>query len=356
VDPKDRMKPPGPGSAGVPVRPSGPTGPRLPVDGETLGEMLAYAGGIVALTAAGIRFIARGDLSEPTLVTFLALSAGALLAFGWIGGDREDERRRRLRGVFWLLALVALVELITFITVSVAKFGGRPEALWPTFVGALIALGLWLLTRGSLQQIGLGVLVAASLIALTFPRTDLLVPFSRPDFTATALTLFVMGVAWLALGAYGILTPKRTACAMGAALAAFSPYLLVVNHGTVAAVSVGIVGLLLIPAGEAIGVRAVSGIGIAGLLVGGGVATQRLVGGSAASAWTALILGLAALGVAMSLLRRARPVVPPPPPPAAALDGPGAAPVPGGPAPSRAAPPPPTPRPPAEPPGSPSSV
>jgi hypothetical protein len=355
----DRMNEPapGPGPNAAPARPPGSSGSRLRVDVETLGEMLAYAGGIVALTAAGIQFIASGDLSKATLVTFLALSAGALLAFGWIGGDRGDERRRRLRGVFWLLALAALVELITFITLSIAEIGGRAGAVWATLVGAVVALGLWLLSRGALQQIGLGLLVVASLVALSFPRTDLVASSpSSPDFTALALALFVMGVVWMALGAYEILTPRRTACVIGAVLAGFSPYVLNVNHGTAGVVFVGLVGLLLIPLGEVIGERAVSGIGIAALLVGGGAATQALVGGSSVSAWAALILGLAALIAAMALLRRSRAVVPPPPPvPPSAIDGPGAAPVPAGPTASRAAPPA-SGGPSAEPPGSPPSV
>ncbi len=312
MDPTDRAPDLG---ATTPPRPPDQGLTTLLLDIETLGEMLAYAGGVVALTAAGIRFNSSGALSKATLVIFLSVTAAALLAFGWIGGDVDDARRRRLRGVFWVLALGSIVELLTFVIVSVIGVRGRAGAVWPALLGAAVALGLWLLLRGSLQQIGLALLTAALLVALTFPRVDLLFPLSRPDFTGMGLGLFLMGLAWIGLGVSGILTPRRTACVMGAILMAFSPFLLTVNHGTAGMIFVGVVGVLLVPVGEAIGERAVAGIGIGAVLFGGGAATQALVGGSSSSAWIALVLGLCGLIGAIVLLRsKGTPQAPPPPP------------------------------------------
>jgi hypothetical protein len=323
MDPNDRAT--DLGATTPPPRPPDQGMSTLRLDVETLGEMLAYAGGVVALTAAGIRFNSSGALSKTTLVIFLSVAAAALLVFGWIGGDVDDARRRRLRGVFWVLGLGSIVELLAFVTGSIADVGGRAGAVWPTFLGAAVALGLWLLFRGSLQQIGLALLTSGVIVALTFPKVDLLFPLSRPDFTGMALGLFLMGLVWLALAVIGVLTPRRTACVMGTILIVLSPFLLTINHGSAGTILVGAVGVLLVPAGEAIGEGAVAGIGIGAVLLGGGAATRSLVGGSTSSAWVALVLGLAGLIAAIVLLRsKGTPQVPPLPPASSGFEtGPG---------------------------------
>lgn len=271
-------------------------------------QVLGYAGAAVAVAAAAGAVADRHD----DVGVHVALDAGAalvLLLVGWLVGDRDDPAWGRMRSVFWLGATLAWADLMMIgFGPDGADLEGRTLALAASLATAAVAGPLWWTERRSLQLIALFVSVHAALVALTYAERSLFLVGDVPNPTPPAIATWLFGIAVIAAGAKGWLSPRRTALVLGS-LAAIGGSLLIEVSVLDGLATIGIVLSLLTAAavvlvGERCELTAVTGIGIAGVLVG----ATALVGYHVDELWPGLAVLVVGLGmlVATVLLVRAR--------------------------------------------------
>jgi hypothetical protein len=283
------------------------------LDLATAAELLGYAGAAVSLAAAALVVVNSGSISRTSASITIALAAAGLLGAGAMLGRGEDERAGRMRSVFWFLSAIAVFELMVLLTVG--DGGGNPKgAITASAAVTAGAAGvLWWWSRRTLQQVALFGAALLTLLAAAFP--DLGSFFSGPpDFTPLMIVALIAGAGWFVLGWRGLVQPARTAMVLGALSASISPLFLTANgDASGSGVLVAIVGVVLIVAGYLIQDRAVSGIGIVGLLWGTSTLVTDLVKTSDAGSFAALVLGLVMVAASILLWRGfGRPAAAPP--------------------------------------------
>jgi hypothetical protein len=241
-----------------------------------------------------------GSISKTSASITIGLAAAGLLGAGAMLGNAGDDRAGRMRSVFWFLSAVAVFELMVLLTVG--DGGGNPKGAITASaaVTALVSGVLWWLSRRSLQQIALFGAALLTLLAAVFPDLGSFL-LGPPDFTTLMVVALIAGVGWFVLGWRGFVQPVRTAMVLGALTATFSPVFLNANGDAAGSgVLVAVVGSALIVAGHLVRNRAVSGIGIVGLLWGTSILVTDLVKTSDAGSLAALVFGL--VMVAASIL------------------------------------------------------
>jgi hypothetical protein len=173
-----------------------------------LAEVVAYVGAILALSA--VVFIASRiwpNLHTGAQLGLLALATGLLAAGGWWMRGGLSPALRRLSSVLWFLSAAAMGWLADVLATRLLGL----EDGYGLVIGTALLLYAGLLyrfRRSSLQQVA----VAGGVVFACGGVSD----FAGGDDWFGVL-LWIAGAAWIALTRAGVLTPARTAFALGAA-------------------------------------------------------------------------------------------------------------------------------------------
>lgn len=231
-----------------------------------LGELLAYAGGALALVGAATSLAQNTSQIGKTIL--LGLIGIALLAVGQIVGDTDDLRRRRIRSVFWLLGHSAVIQAVGLLILNQFSVQGRAVIIASGLVSVALGGFLWLRHRSSLQQIVLFGSVLLVIEGLAFPQTNSF-GFTPPSFDLMAFAIIALGVVWFILALKGSVTPRRTGLVLGSLSVVIGPvFLSVSGGGTSGFLVMAIAAAAVVAVGEGIDDLAVVGIGIVGLIFG----------------------------------------------------------------------------------------
>jgi hypothetical protein len=171
-------------------------------------EVIAYVGAILALSA--VVFIASRiwpNLHAGAQLGLLALATGLLGAAGWWMRAGGSPVVHRLASVLWFLSAAAMGWLADVVATRVI---GLEDGFGLVIGIALLLYAglLYLLRRSSLQQIA----VAGGVVFACAGVSDMA---GGDDWFG--VLLWAAGAAWIALARAGVLTPGRTAFALGAA-------------------------------------------------------------------------------------------------------------------------------------------
>lgn len=186
--------------------------PAPPRKGNLVVEALGYLGGLLAVVAALVLVgMYWEDLSTAARLAMPAAAALVLLAAGaFVGaGATERETPGRLRAVLWVLAVVATGAFLGILGHDALDWNADDTALLIGGGTAVVAGTLYLRNRGVLQHIALFGALATTAGALG-ARAD----WDEP--TILGLCVWVLAIAWFALGETGRLGPERTARYVGA--------------------------------------------------------------------------------------------------------------------------------------------
>jgi hypothetical protein len=177
-------------------------------------EAFGYVGAALA-TAGAVAALGR-VWEDLTGVTQFLITAGAALALVVAGAftiRNEEPAFRRLGSVLWFLAVGAVAGSAAVLTIEVLELpdllADETVALIITTTTAIAAAVLWRPVHLGLQQAALFGTVLATLVAaiIALPgETGLWVP---------ALGIWLLGLAWFALGWWERLTPGIVALALG---------------------------------------------------------------------------------------------------------------------------------------------
>jgi hypothetical protein len=276
-------------------------------------EIAGYSGAAAGVTSAGV---VLGDAPGVAAQILVLLAIGAVLAVaGWLLPSVIGPFGR-MRSVFWFLSVLVVAEMAGIFLSQVANLSARTAASLTGLVAAGYSLALWWRFRRSLQVLVLILSVYATIAGLVFPEFE----FLGLETTALSLFTWVYGGAISALGALGLLLPRKTTFVVGAFLAILGPLTLSAGGEDFGGPLLSLLtsaGLLFI-AGW-LGERAVAWLAIVGIVV----AAATLVGANVADrdpAVVVVLIGVLVLGSAVALARRLGSVAsddgqPPPPSP-----------------------------------------
>jgi hypothetical protein len=276
-------------------------------------ELLGYVGAAVAVFALFPLILKSTEAPTKWMVLLAGMLAAALLAvMGAVFGRGIDARLARLRSVLWFLSAQAFFGALVAVLTANAASGSKGILALSELITAIYAGALWWLHRGSLQQIAVYVTAVGALLTILSPSFDE-VTFAPPDFTPLMIVALVAGAVWMVLGWRGVVSPRRTALVLGAISMSFAPYFLTVSGDTNGAgILFLVVGAILLMAGHLLSDRAVSGIGVADLLIGSITVLAYALDGSRGAAAGALFIGLGLLLVAIVLIGTPRTTGSPP--------------------------------------------
>jgi hypothetical protein len=274
---------------GQPVTPA----PRRPVEVELLG----YLGGVLAVVGA-VLLAARSwqDLATWSRLTLVGLAAGALWAAGAVVHEQADPALWRLRAVLWLGSSAALAFFAGLFAAEVLGWQGEAVTLVAGLATAAHAGVLWRLQPRPLQHLAClaGVTTAAGAAAAT----------AGGDALAVGLSVWAVGVLWVAGGWSGLLPPPVVALASG------SFVVLVGAQLTAARLEgggplLGLASALVLLAAGATGHRLVlAGAGIAGIFVFLPWTVDHFLADTVGVPAAILLSGVLLLGLTLVLLRR----------------------------------------------------
>jgi hypothetical protein len=189
-----------------------------------LAEALGYVGVVLALAGAAVG-LAQGweDLPLWARLVIPAAATGLLLLGGFLLRRQEEPAFRRLMSVLWVLAVGGLAWTLAVLGVEVidwdAGVDGEPIALVTAGGCTVLAGVLYLLRRHGLQQAAL----LASLHALLVSSLLVALPDTDPPMWWFAAAIWLLGLAWAALGWSGMVEPGWLAVAFGCAGALVGP-------------------------------------------------------------------------------------------------------------------------------------
>jgi hypothetical protein len=262
----------------------------------TIVEVVAYAGTAIALVGTGAVVGAFTSGSRGIQLLVAAIVAAVLFAVGWLTGEATHDRLQRLRSVEWFLSINALQAFFQ----ALIQPGGKGSLFLVLLLTAVVAFVLWWLLRRTLQQLAFTGAAFGAVIVLTAP--DSIFGFGPPSLTLTAIVTIVLGAVWFVLGWRSIVEPPRTAMVIGSVTALVGTLFVAVDSPELAFLLLALAGGALLVAGNAMADRAVSGIGIVGLLLGSALFFGTLVEGRSGSI-VSLLVGIALLAVALVLAR-----------------------------------------------------
>jgi hypothetical protein len=263
-----------------------------------LGEVAGYVGAPAAATAAGV-IVARSSLGTAGRVLVAGLFVAVLLAVGFAVGDVE-KRVARLRSVMWFGAVLAWFALVEILVFDVGGLGSRTGVVVASILATAGAGPVWWLCRRSLQQIAVFLSLVAVVTAIAFPTPSL----SGFDTTTVGVLVWLLGLAWLILGARGLVLPRRTALVVGTITALLAPVYLLRTGSSIGGEVLGFVTAVgVFVAGGRFDDRAVEGLAIVGLAATSSAVVAEHLRDPEALAVVALLVGLGLLGVAVWLTR-----------------------------------------------------
>jgi hypothetical protein len=280
-------------------------------------QVAAYAGVAMGLVGTLTLVATTAEPSDTTLLLVAIAVTAVLFAAGIAISRHSVSSDQRLRSVLWFAALFGWGVVVEgFLVVAEIDLAGRSRQLLSAALVAVVAVGLWVGLRRTLQLIGMFSSLFAVLSAAVFPQPD---PFGQPDLLASALLSWLFGAAWMALGARGVIQPARPALVLGTITVLVSPVFLLVqgfsSETTLTVVELwvlaGSVGCLV--AGSWLADRAVQGLAIVGVLAGVAVLAGDQLAGSREGSIAAVVLGMALLAGAVIAIRGSRPPAAPAP-------------------------------------------
>jgi hypothetical protein len=267
----------------------------------TIVEILGYAGTAIALVGTGA--VVGSFTSGGRVVTYLvsALLAIALFLAGFVIGAATPERLKLMRSVLWFLSIGAFQAFVGALIEPSTRAGFFVVLL----LTGLAAGALWFLERRTLQQLAFYLSVLGMILVLVAPGG--LFGFfgffgGPPDLAVTAIVTMLIGGAWLVLGYLGLMTPPRTAMVLGSLTVLLGTLILSSETQKGAFLLMALAGAALLAVGNMRSDRAVSGVGIVGLLFGVSVFFGEIVSGDAGSI-VALVVGVGILLAAILLGR-----------------------------------------------------
>lgn len=268
-------------------------------------SMLGYVGAALALAATSIVFDVATETTGRVLLDLGTM--GVLLVAGLFAGRSGEDTFRRMRSVFWFIALFSWADLLG---VVFGPEGADLDGQWLVFAvaagAAVLAGALWWVERRSLQLIAAFISLHVAVVAAVYQERSSLLIGTIPDPNPPAIATVALGLAALLLGVFGLLKPRTTALVLGSiAMIAGAFFLEAEIIGGASDLGVGTalafsLGVLLI--GDQIGVRAVAGVGIVGALA----ATSALVSSNVhtrSSGIVVLVAGVVMLGAAVAVVR-----------------------------------------------------
>jgi hypothetical protein len=279
-----------------------PTGSGVTQDQRiTIVEIMGYAGTAIALVGTGavVGSFTSGGRGVTLFVSLLV--AVVLFVAGLIVGAAAIERLQRMQSVLWFLSVGAFQAFAG----TLVEPSSKVEIFLVLALTGAAAAALWFLLRRSLQQVALyGALLGAILVLATPEPTFGVFSFlgGIPDVTVTAILSMLVGGAWLALGLFGLVTPTRTAMVLGSITVLVGALILATELDEGAFLLRALAGAALLAIGNTRSDRAVSGIGIVGLLLGAAVFFGEVVSGDSGSI-IALVVGVGILLAAILLGR-----------------------------------------------------
>jgi hypothetical protein len=278
-----------------------PSPPRPPASHQriTMLEILGYCGIAAGLFGTfAVLAETSGDPADTVKVTAIILAAVFLAAGALIGEDAPD-RLARMRSTCWFASVVAFFTFLAFVIEPTDKAG----FVLLFAVAAVYALALWVFSPRLLQQLAFFFLALSAVAFLVgFPNLGSFF-FGPPNITGIALTYWVGGALWFALGYQSLVRPPRTAMVIGFVIGIEGISLLAQDAPEASAVLILASSAVCLYLGGSRGDRAVTGLAVVGLLIGiGALLTVLEVEGTGPGIAT-MILGVASLGIGVWLAR-----------------------------------------------------
>jgi len=260
-------------------------------------EALGYLGGVVVVVSTIlIANLYWDDLSLGSRLALMAVAAAGLFAGGLAVPRRLDEIGDRLRSVLWLASTISIAGFLAILGADALDLSGADTAVLTTTGTATAAAALWWAHHHFVQQI-------ATMVALMVTAAAAIADFVEPDYLP-GVGAWLVGIAWLALGLRGTLTPRRPVLALSAAAAIVGAMATVpTDWGFVLALATvaGVVALAVQRADLLL-----LSIGAVGTLVLLPAAVNEWFPGSAAVPFVLLGVGLLLVAVALWTARRHR--------------------------------------------------
>jgi hypothetical protein len=278
-------------------------------------EAAAYAGAAAGMSAAGV---VLGDAPGAGAQVLVLTVIGVVLAVaGWFL-EEDAPVTGRMRSIFWFLSVLVTAEAAGVL------FGRLLEGLSPRTIGSLTglvataySLVLWWGFRRSLQVLALIFSVYATVASLLFPEFG----FFGVDPTGITIFTWLYGGAVAALGALGLVLPRKTTFVTGTFFAILGPLILTTNESFGGPLLALLTAAVLLFVGAWLAERAVAGLAIVGILLAVAIMVATNVS-SRGPGIAVVVVGAAILAVAVFLARRflvapprPGPAPPPPPPP-----------------------------------------
>ena len=205
-----------------------------------LTEAVAYVGALLLL-GGGIAAVGQrwSDISGWGHVGLLGAVAAVFLVAGVVLRTVDDDAIRRLVSVLWSGSVVGVAASVAVVTGEVLGSGDATTLLVTGLATAAYAAVLWLLRRRALQNAALfGALIVTvcGVIATAF---------ASPTALVFALSLWVLGLAWAALGWLRIVEPLWASMPLGVLLALIAPSVGIADHGWMFAVAIVTAGAFM---------------------------------------------------------------------------------------------------------------
>ncbi len=283
----------------------------------TLLDLLGYGGVALALVGTGIALEGAGLTTQTIAGAAVTI---VLLGAGWmVGGSGAADAQRRMRGIFWFVALQTWLQVISVLLgPDGADLRGRSLVVASGLLLAVLALPLWFIERRSLQLIGAFVAVLTVANALVYSEADVL-GTTIPDITWPAVVTAALGAALLLLGMWGAMQPRRTAMVLGSlafivgvTFATVDVVAMALSGGDVSdvtAIAALVTSVLVLFAGERAGIVAVFGIGVIGMIGAVSALVAKHVEGEVGGV-VVLVIGVVLLGATIAVVRGNTPATP----------------------------------------------
>lgn len=180
-------------------------------------EALGYIGAVLALAGGGV---ALGqvweDLAAAARVGSLAVAALLAVAGGWLLRSHTEAALKRFMSVLWALSVALATGAIGTFFVDVVALDEEMRPLLIGGTGAIYAAALW---RSQPTPLQLTAMLVTGLVA----AVGLVTAVKGSPEWLYGQTIWVYGVASLALARRDLLRPAWTATLLGAILAAYGP-------------------------------------------------------------------------------------------------------------------------------------
>ena len=262
-------------------------------------EALAYVGGVLAL-AAGSLYLSHAwsGLPAGARVGATALATIGLFAGGWVARRSDDSAVSRLAGILWLLSVGTSIALGWVVVRNVLRVDDDAAGTLVGGAATAYAAVLWSIRRRSPQLLAMGAGVLVTTASVLY-QTD-------ASAGAAALTIWCVGLGWMAATAAGLLRPTRLSYALGGFAMLVGPWIHEEGWGAVLAL---VTAVVLMGFGVARRQEPVLYLGAVGLFSAVTDLVIRYFAPSSGAPAALLVCGLALIAIALGTahVRKAMP-------------------------------------------------